>query len=261
MNKSTKIIFAVLGVILIIMVAAFIKLNWFTGFKKPPLIVRDTAVVINVVDTLDADLPDEVLQAEDTRAIYEQQQFPKTGKEIKDFVIDPYEIIMEEHGFLNQDQLEDVILVLQNKNDRTAERPTLVLLKQSDNSYRLYGVSPAAVPPAYIDDYQQFLNESVKIDSAKLKVNLTGYGGITGNRFTTYQFIDGQLILTHLGVFAAGAGGQTIIDIDYLKNKVRIEEVNTMIDEMPSKTTYKNLPPHQPYLFENDEGLSYSGYD
>ena len=262
MKKNTKIILiATLSVVVVLVSLLIYKLSWFGAGMKPQIHTMDTSVVAKQIDTVDYTFNGDTSQAENTQAIYEQQQFPEIGNTVKDFVISPYKIVMEEHGLLNQDNLKDVVLVLQNKNDSTAVRPTLVLLKQTDGSYKLYGVSLATVPPAYEGDYQQFLMESVEIDSAKLKVSLTGYGGPRGNQFNTYKFIDQKLVLIHLGIFAAGAGGQTYIDVDYLKNKVRFEDVNTMVDEMPSKVTFKNLPKHAPYLFENDEGLGFRRYD
>ena len=262
MKKNSKIILiATLSIVVALVSLLIYKLSWFGAGMKPQIHATDTLVVGKQIDTIDYSFNGDTSQAENTQAIYEQQQFPKTGNTVKDFVINPYKIVMDEHGLLNQDNLKDVVLVLQNKNDSTALRPTLVLLKQTDGGYKLYGVSFSTVPPAYIEDYQQFLQESVEIDSAKLKVSLTGYGGPTGNQFNTYKFIGDQLVLIHLSLFAAGAGGQTYIDVDYLTNKVRFEEVNTMVDEMPSKVTFKKLPKHAPYLFENDEGLSFRRYD
>ena len=261
MKKQTKIILSVLAFILILASLLIYKLSWFGAGMKPQVHITDTLAVAKQIDTVNYSFNGDTSQAEDTQAIYEQKQFPNEGKTVKDFIIEPYKIAMHDEGLLNDDDLKDVVLVLENKHDKTEMRPTLVLLKQQSGGYQLYGISWNTVPPAYIEDYQQYLAESVEIDSGKLKISLTGYGGPTGNQFNTYKFIGNKLMLIHLGLFAAGAGGQTYIDVDYLKNKVRFEDVNTMVDEMPSKVTFKNLPKHAPYLFENDEGLSFRRYD
>lgn len=258
MKKRTKIILAIIvALFTLLAIFAIIQYRRYIGFTKPPLVASDTTVVGERIDTVAYAVNGDTFQAEDSQAIYELKQFPKTGSSVKDFIIEPYKIVMEDEGLLDGDNLKDVVVTLQNKNDSTDVRPTLVLLKQQTGGYQLYGVSLNTVPPAYEGDYQQFLQESVEIDSAKLKVSLTGYGGPTGNQFNTYKFIDNKLVLIHLGLYNAGAGGQSYVDVDYLKNRVRFEDVNTMLDEMPSKITFEKIPKHKPYFFETDEGLDF----
>ncbi|WP_051224141.1 hypothetical protein [Flavobacterium tegetincola] len=259
MKKQTKIILAVLAVILIVSSVLIYKLHWFGAGMKPTTVEINSLDVNKPIDSLDYESNDEELQAEDSQAIYEQKQFPQTGNSVEDFIIEPYKIVMQDEGLLNDDDLKDVVVTLQNKNDSTDVRPTLVLLKQQTGGYQLYGVSLGTVPPAYEGDYQQYLSESVEIDSTKLKVSLNGYGGPTGNQFNTYKFIDNKLVLISVGLFNAGAGGQSYVDVDYLKNRVRYEDVNTMVDEMPSIITHKKIPKHKPYFFETDEGLGFRG--
>ncbi|MEO5911628.1 MAG: hypothetical protein ABIP95_12115 [Pelobium sp.] len=261
MKKSTKIIIIiVVTVATLFAIFAIIQVVRFTRFRKQSSIASDTTVVGEVIDTVDHSFNEEELQAENSQAIYEQKQFPQTGNSVKDFVIEPYKIVMEDEGLLNNDNLKDVVITLQNKNDSTDVRPTLVLLKQQTGGYQLYGVSLETVPPAYREDFQEYLAESVEIYSAKLKISLSGYGAPTGNRFRTYKFIDNKLVLISIGLFNAGAGGQSYVDVDYLKNIVRLEDMNTMSDEMPSTITYKKIPKHKPYLFESEEGLSFTRY-
>ncbi len=257
MKKQTKIILSVLAFILILASLLIYKLSWFGAGMKPQSHVMDTPAVATEIDTVDDSFNEEELQAEDSQAIYEQKQFPQTGNSVKDFVIEPYKIVMEDEGLLNDDNLKDVVVTFQNKNDSTDVRPTLVLLKQQTGGYQLYGVSLETVPPAYREDFQEYLAESVEIDSAKLKISLTGYGAPTGNRFKTYKFIDNKLVLISLSLYNAGAGGQSYVDVDYLKNSVRYEDVNTMLDEMPSTITYEKIKKHKPYFFETDEGLDF----
>lgn len=257
MKKQTKIILAMVAILVILSGILIYKLNWFGAGMKPAITMIDSLSVATAIDSIDYSIDEEILQAEDSQAIYEQKQFPQKGNSVNDFIIEPYEIVMEDEGLLNDDNLKDVVVTLQNKNDKTDLRPTLVLLKQQTGGYELYGVSWHTVPPAYIEDYQQYIEESVEIDSTKLKISLSGYGGPTGNQSNTYKFIDNKLVLIKLSLYNAGAGGQTYLDVDYLKNVVRTEDVNTMLDEMPSTITKKKFPKHKPYLFETDEGLSF----
>ena len=257
MKKQTKIILALVAILVILSGLLIYKLNWFGAGMKPAITMIDSLSVATAIDSIDYSIDEETLQAEDTQAIYEQKQFPQTGNSVNDFIIEPYKIVMEDEGLLNDDNLKDVVVTLQNKNDNTDLRPTLVLLKQPNGGYQLYGVSLHTVPPAYIEDYQQFIEETVEIDSSKLKISLSGYGGPTGNQSNTYKFIDNKLVLIQLSLFNAGAGGQTYLDVDYLKNVVRTEDVNTMLDDMPSTITKKKFSKRKPYLFETDEGLSF----
>lgn len=258
MRKQTKIILAVSVVVLILIGLLVLKLSWFGAGMKPLTTHKKADTIAN---TADAKAEEEMLQAEDTRAIYEQKQFPTSANSVKDFVIEPYEIAMEDEGLLNNDDLKDVVLVLANKNDSTDLRPTLVLLKQQTGGYLLYGVSWHTVGPAYNSDkFQEYIQEEVEIDSAKLKISLYGYGGPTGNQFNTYQFIGNKLVLSKLELYNAGAGGQTYVDVDYLKNMVRVEDVSTMLEDMPSKISHKKIPKHKPYFFETDEGLDFRLY-
>ncbi|MFD2287122.1 hypothetical protein GJU39_10765 [Pedobacter petrophilus] len=258
MRKSTKLILIIVATLVTLFaIFAIIQVVHFTRFRQPSSIASDTTVVGEVIDTVAHAIDEDTLQAEDSRAIYEQSQFPKTGNLVKDFVIEPYKIVMEDEGLLDQDNLKDVVITLQNKNDSTDVRPTLVLLKQQTGGYQLYGVSWETVPPAYREDFQEYLAESLEIDGAKLKISLTGYGAPTGNRFKTYKFIDHKLVLISIGLFNAGAGGQSYVDVDYLKNSVRYEDVNTMLDEMPSTVTHEKIKKHKPYFFETDEGLDF----
>ncbi|MFC3561415.1 hypothetical protein [Pedobacter jamesrossensis] len=256
MKKSTKIILAVTSVILIL-ASVFLykmsKIDYLVRTNKNKQLVNTKPIDTNSL------VEDTALNKNNYIPI--DANFPKTGSNASDFVMEPYEIAMEDEGLLNDDGLEDVVLVLTNKNDSTDLRPTLVLLKQQTGGYLLYGVSWHTVGPAYINgDFQQYVQESVEIDSAKLKVNLYGYGGPIGNQFNTYKFKDNKLVLINLNLYNAGAGGQTYIDVDYLKNIVRIEDVNTMLEDMPSKISQKKIPKHKPYFFESDEGLNFTAY-
>ncbi len=49
-----------------------------------------------------------------------------------------------------------------------------------------------------------------------------------------------------MSLFATCAGGQAYIDVDYIKNKVRIADVNTMLESVPSKVTRKKWAKHRP---------------
>lgn len=256
MKKQTKIILSVSALVVILAVVLAYKLTKIDYKVRPN---KPTPMVANKPVDTDAFAVDTPINKENYIPV--DVSFPKTGANVSDFVIEPYEIAMEDEGLLNNDDLKDVVLVLANKNDSTDLRPTLVILKQPAGGYLLYGVSWHTVGPAYTgDNFQQYIQEEVVIDSAKLKISLYGYGGPTGNQFNTYQFIGNKLVLSKLELYNAGAGGQTYVDVDYLKNMVRVEDVNTMLEDMPSKISHKKIPKHKPYFFETDEGLDFRLY-
>lgn len=177
--------------------------------------------------------------------------FPKAAKEIKDFVVAPYQISMETYGLLNDDNLEDAVLVLQNSTDSTQARPTLVLLQQPDGSYTLNTKSFKAIGAAYINgDYKQYDTEDIKIDSAKLIISTYSMGAV-GNRTTQYRFVDNQLVLTYMETYNMGAGGQTGAVYDMLNQKVTITDVNTTKEDMPATISSSKMQKHKSYLFND----------
>ncbi|WP_343613099.1 hypothetical protein [Flavobacterium sp.] len=161
--------------------------------------------------------------------------FPKSGKKIEDFLLEPYKVQYEAEGFLNDDELEDIVLVLQNKNDNTDVRPTLVLIKQSSGGYRLQETSWQALNPEYSYEGNKIYDyEDITIGKDKtLTVTLNGIGPV-GTQETTYKYVNNELIFTKIHVFNMGAGSQIAVDYDLISGTAEMELVNTMVDSMPS---------------------------
>lgn len=177
--------------------------------------------------------------------------FPQTGNQVEDFVLAPYEISMEAHGLLDEDELEDAVLVLENKSDPEGARPTLVLKQTTDGSYELKAKSLKAIGSAYINgDFKQYDSEELKIDSNRLTITTYSIGAV-GNRKTQYRFINNELILVYMETYNMGAGGHTGVVYDFLDQLITVTEVNTIKEEMPSTQERTKMNPHKPYLFEN----------
>ena len=258
MNKSTKITAFAIAALILIVAAVFFFNNKTTVVVQQPEKSSTENILPKSGQPTNAETSADNTEKKGNRA---QVKFPTTGLKVEDFVVAPYEIVMEDKGLLDDDQLGDAVIVLQNKTDSTDLRPTLVLMGQADGSYNLYGISWFTVGAAYNNyDFQKYTDESVKIDSGKLKVELYGAGGPIGNQFNTYEFIDTKLVLTKVSMYNAGAGQQTYLDLDYVKNELRVEDVNTMKESMPTKITRKKIPKHKPYFFEKDEGLDFTDY-
>lgn len=249
MKKQTKIILGILAFMMLVAIALMYKLHWFGAGMKPMHAassstdrvveaVRDTQAVTFKPET---ESPNEATQTE----------FSQSGNTVEDFVPGSYKIAMDTKGLLNNDELEDVVLVLQNKTDSTDLRPTLVLLKQPEGGYRLYASSWLAIGAAYINgDYQQYDSEDISIDQKRNLIISTYGSGPVGNRETRYRFLDNELVFTYMETFNAGAGQQTRAIYDVLNRKVTVEDINTMKEDMPAAVSHGTLPQHPPYLFK-----------
>lgn len=250
MKKQTKIIVTVLSAVLVLAMVFVYKLHWFGAGMKPQqaAMSHPDSVVQAVVDTPEVTS----LPKTDGPKTIPDVEFPQSGKTVEDFVTGTYEIAMDAKGFLDDDELEDVVLVLQNKTDSTDLRPTLVLLKQAEGGYRLYAASWQAIGAAYINgDYQQYDSEDVKIDQKRNLIISTFGSGPVGNRETRYRFINHELVFAYMETYNVGAGQQTRVEYDVLNSKVTVEDINTMKEDMPSTISHDTLPNHKPYLFKD----------
>ncbi|WP_293788817.1 hypothetical protein [uncultured Pedobacter sp.] len=167
--------------------------------------------------------------------------FPGTGNAVEDFVPANYKIDLEATGDLNNDGQNDVVIVLINKQDSTALRPTLVLFNQGEN-YKRYDQSFSAVEPKYRENgYSIYDYENLKIDSGKLVISMQS-SGPAGSIESTYQYMNKDLILTQVSAFSMGAGGHTEQKINLLKGTYTQTDTDTMKEDTPSTTitkTYK----------------------
>ncbi|SHG11640.1 hypothetical protein [Flavobacterium johnsoniae] len=179
--------------------------------------------------------------------------FPKTGKKVQDFVIEPYEIQLEAEGLLNDDELKDIVIVLKNKNDNKDIRAALVLIKQQTGGYVQQETSWHALNAEYsYDGYKTYDYENINIDKDRiLRVTLQGIGPV-GTRETEYKYINNELVLTKIHTFNMGAGSQIGVDYDLINGVAEAELINTMVDSMPSTTQKKKFKLDRQQLFIND---------
>ena len=250
MKKQSKIILTVLAVVLLLFIVFVYKLHWFgAGMKPQQAAISNADTVVQAV----ADKQEVKTQTPvESSMEVPQPDFPQNGNTIEDFVPGSYKIAMDTKGLLDNDELEDVVLVLQNKTDSTDLRATLILLKQPEGGYRLYAASWQAIGAAYINgDYQQYDSEDIKIDQKRNLIISTFGSGPVGNRETRYRFIDNELVFTYMETYNVGAGQQTRAEYDVLNKKVTVEDINTMKEDMPSTFSYGKLPQHPFYLFKD----------
>jgi hypothetical protein len=193
----------------------------------------------------------EVSQQADSTSV--NSLFPGTGNAINDFIPANYKIDLEATGDLNNDGLKDAVIVLIDKQDSTALRPTLVLFKQGEK-YKRYDQSFSAVEPKYRENgYPVYDYENLKIDSGKLVISMQATGP-AGSIESTYQYINNDLVLTQINAFSMGAGGHTEQKIDLLKGTYTQTDINTMKEDMPSATKTKPYKIQMVLFKDSDPG-------
>lgn len=229
------------GIVLLIISAIIVSCS-----KK-----KDIKEVSVKKDTLHQTIP------EDTETEYEgafiAPEFPKTGKNVDDFVVSPYVIKMKTEGFLNDDMLKDIVIVLQNENDNKDSRAVLVLLKQKTGEYKLQDISWEALDPEYNEnDYQMYTSEEIYIENKMLHIMLQSGGGPPGTRETLYKYINDDLVLIEIHSFNAGAGSHLSSDYNLITGVVEHEVTNTLYDSVPSKHEIKKFQLKRQMLFEKD---------
>ncbi|WAC42568.1 hypothetical protein [Pedobacter sp. SL55] len=131
--------------------------------------------------------------------------FPNMVYKVAQLIPQYYDIDLEAEGDLNNDGLADKALVLINTRDTTAQRPTLVLLKQG-NAYSVNTISYTAFDPKFREDgFKNYDYEEVSIDSGKLVIKKQAMGP-AGSIESTYKYMGDDLVLTYITTFNMGAG-------------------------------------------------------
>lgn len=169
-----------------------------------------------------------------------QRDFPTKDGNAASFIPDDYMIDMETDGDLNHDGLEDHVMVLLHKTDRTAQRLSLVLLQQPDKKYNLDKKSWTAVGPKYRDDgYAYYDTEDLSIDSTGTLLIQMYAPGPPGNRETSYRYHNHELELINISTYNMGAGGHTEINFNLQDGIYEQTDMNTMQEDMPASTSAK----------------------
>lgn len=216
--------------------------------KKPD----QKAVVINK-DTLNQTIPEDEYEGDESEMLLKELKFPQTGKDVEAFVLEPCEIKMKAEGFLNDDNLKDIVIVLQNENDNKDSRATLVLLKQETGGYKLQDISWEAVDPEHTESaYQIYTSEEIYIENKVLHIMLQSGGGPAGTRETLYKYVNNDLVLIEMHTFNAGAGSHLSSDYNLIKGVAEHEVTNTLNDSMPDKHEIKNFQLKRQMLFTKD---------
>jgi hypothetical protein len=230
-------------IVLLLVVICILSCNKKTTVK---------AIVSNK-DTLSQNVYEEEYEGEESNVTLKELQFPKTGKNIEAFVLEPCEIKMKAEGFLNDDDLKDVVIVLQNSYNRSDSRATLVLLQQETGGYKLQELSWEAVDPEYFEDGRSFYDTGeISIDEDKgLHIMLGGMGPV-GSREIVYKYVNDKFVLVTIGTFHSGAGSDLSSDYNLITGVAEHEVTNTLNDSMPSKHEIKKFQLKRQMLFVKD---------
>lgn len=173
----------------------------------------------------------------------------KTGKKPSDLVPNGYEIQYDAEGDLNQDRLADVALVIRKKEDTLAGRKMMILLRNTDKTYRLDKISETVLPDEYNEaGYKMHDPEDITIENRELSINLYDIGP-NGNQFSRFKYLNGDLVLTYIETYNMGAGSHSALYYEPMKGKLIHETVNTMEEEMPSTSKTIHLKKER-FLFE-----------
>lgn len=208
---------------------------------------------VEVVDSLPNKNLEEVSEAYEENDPEEPEvTYPKTGNKLTDFLpkLDIYAIQYEAEGDLNNDGLADAVIVLKHKESNTLKRPTLVLLRNEDKSYRLDKVSDVVMPIEYNEhDFKLYDTENIGIEKGELQINLYGMGP-SGTFLSNFKYIKNDLVLYSMETYFSGAGGRSGLFYDFEKGEITETETNTMKEDEPT-TSQTNKAKLKVYLFEN----------
>ncbi|MFB9078281.1 hypothetical protein ACFFLS_16765 [Flavobacterium procerum] len=181
------------------------------------------------------------------------QVFPQTGRKPEDFVPEIYEIQLKAEGLLDNDELKDMVIVLQNKNDKTDSRPILVLIKKQDGTYILKETSWKAIDAQYTDGSSKMYDyENIEIDENRIfHITLQGIGPI-GARKTSYKYVDDELILVAISTLNTGAGAQITVDYNLISGVADMELADMMQDTARITHEIKKFKLKRKMLFATD---------
>ena len=213
----------------------------------------DVTKVLSNKDTVSQNVLPEEYEGEESEVSLKELQFPKIGKNAEAFAIEPCVIVMKAEGFLNDDNLKDIVIVLQNDNDNTDSRATLVLLKQENGEYKLQDISWEAVDPNYTESgYQIYTSEEMYIENKILRIMLQSGGGPAGTRETFYKYVNNDLVLIKMHTFNAGAGSHLFSDYNLITGVAEHEVTNTLNDSIPNTHEIKKFQLKRQMLFSKD---------
>lgn len=184
----------------------------------------------------------------------EDYSFPKTGSTAEDFIPKgtAFKIEYKDTGDINNDGLEDIAMVLSDPTERYISRPLIILLQNTDGTYRLDKVSKVVMPSEYTENgYSKRDDESINIENNGLSMNFNSMG-FHGNIDYFFQYVNNELLLIYFEGYWHGAGGHTSINYSYKEKKIYRTDYNYDIStEKETTNTTDAIIPKSTFKFEN----------
>lgn len=169
---------------------------------------------------------------------------PASGSQPEAFVPAGYFIQYRADGDINGDRLPDVAMVIRQTDDSATARAVLVLLQEAGGvKYRLADAGWKAIgPQCNQDGYPIRGTEDLSIEDGSLE--LYQYEpGPAGNLFSTYHYLDGEVQLVVVEMFAQGAGGASGRKLHLQTGLIEDTEINRMKDpEEATESTETGAP-------------------
>lgn len=220
--------------IILFLLSSFLLQSCVNKTEKKPMETQQTTKVVEK-DSIENDVYTEMNDEPDE----DDFVYPKTGNKASDFIpkmtIQDYEIQYKAKGDLNGDNLDDIVVVLRNKEIKVGLRPMLILLQNTDKTYRLDKVSNVTMPAEYSEnDFKNYDKEDIRIEDEVLKIELFGTGGPIGNTFSHFRYIGKDLVLSYIETYNVGAGSWQQLYYNLETGELTQEVTNTMKEDMPT---------------------------
>lgn len=169
--------------------------------------------------------------------------YARQGRKDTDFLPlkteESYAIQYQAEGDLNHDGLNDKALILHNKKQKTAARPVMILLKNSDGSYYLDQISTVAFPAEYNEfDYKLFDTEDISIRKGVLSIQLYSMGSI-GNIEADFKYQDKEFLLFRFEGNYRGAGSSALMTYQFPQLQAHATYTDYIDDE--AETSSKEI--------------------
>lgn len=215
-----------------------------TACKKEITPIEENSPALQGTSTQNQTIHNDEVQSDevDDKPIIEHNEnytFPQMGNTPEDFIPKgtAYQIDHIVKGDLNGDELEDIAIVLTDYTEQYLSRPLIVILQNTDGTYRLDKVSKVIMQSKYIDNQYSFrYGEKIDIRKGFLYVFI----GFTGEFY--YKYVKDELILHDYTFKWIGTGGTVAYNYNIIDGVIELFYEDTD-GEKTDESTYKNVPP------------------
>lgn len=182
-----------------------------------------------------------------------KKELEKIGGNFTNFIPSGYKMVYKTEGDLDGDKIDDIVLVVERKENFKGDRNVIVLLKKN-KIYELDKISKTVFPPKYYSDYSNsyektYYLENINIANCELIIDLIGQGPLPNNT-SKFKYFNEELLLISIEVYAIGAGETFESIYDVINGKIITETTNLLREDISSESTTKYVDKKK-YSFEN----------